>query len=442
MHNLSWRQTGGLPIVAFPGVWVREIRQIEGLNEYRDDWHRLLGDCPFASFLMSPEWLEIYWRYFAGGQQLRILVVHSGEEVLGIVPLVVRKEQTPSGPMRILGFPLENWGSFYGPVGPDSTATLVAAFQYVAGQKRDWHLVELRWMVRATSELPCDSAVKEPSACVLPFGIMKEAGKEASEIQPHPCAQPEVDHHSGPSRTARALAWAGLPVREDPWQQVALVDLSGTWEEYWRERPGHLRKELPRLERRLTERGKLEYRRYRPCGENFGEADPQWDLYDMCVEVAQRSWQARSNTGRTLCHPSIARFQRDAHAAACRLGCADINLLLLDNRPIAFAYNYYWKGRLTGLRKGYDEAWARFSPGALLDRKMFEDSFRRGDRWYDLGAGYLEPKRPWATSIVTTVRYTHYPPWVFRAQFVRWRRWLARRIFSRETLLDRHAGER
>ena len=81
-----------------------------------------------ASFFHSFDWLEIYWRHFGDGQRLRVLVVRAGGEPLGILPLVVRSERTRLGTVRTLTYPLHDWGTFYGPIGPNPTATLLAGF--------------------------------------------------------------------------------------------------------------------------------------------------------------------------------------------------------------------------------------------------------------------------------------------------------------------------
>jgi hypothetical protein len=57
---------------------------------------------------------------------------------------------------------------------------------------------------------------------------------------------------------------------------------------------------------------------------------------------------------------------------------------------------------------------------------MFRDSCERGDRLFDLGAGFLENKRRWSTRIVPSTRYTWYPlsP---RVQLLRLKHWMTAR---------------
>ena len=51
-----------------------------------------------------------------------MLTVFVDDRPAGILPLVVQSEKSKVGRVRVLTFPLHEWGSFYGPVGPDRPA--------------------------------------------------------------------------------------------------------------------------------------------------------------------------------------------------------------------------------------------------------------------------------------------------------------------------------
>ena len=105
---------------------IREINAAGELAELEGDWRRLLDQTPGASFFHSLAWLDVYWRHSGAGQKLRVLVVLRSGEPTGIVPLVVRSEKTKVGRLRLLTYPLDAWGSFYGPIGANPAAILRA----------------------------------------------------------------------------------------------------------------------------------------------------------------------------------------------------------------------------------------------------------------------------------------------------------------------------
>ena len=104
----------------------------------------------------------------------------------------------------------------------------------------------------------------------------------------------------------------------------------------------------------------------------------------------------------------------------------DMNLLLVDGRPAAFAYNYHFHGRLTGLRLAtMRRSVGRGSARALMLRSI-EDSFERGDVSLDLGPGETLFKRVLRTHTEANYRIMYAPLASWRSQAVRLSRWAKR----------------
>ncbi|HBO45938.1 MAG TPA: cellulose biosynthesis protein [Planctomycetaceae bacterium] len=365
---------------------VEEINHIGKLERYRPLWRAMLAQTPDATFFQSLDWLLTYWKHFGADKELRVLVGWDGDRPIGILPLVLQTEQTKVGAVRVLTYPLHDWGTFFGPLGPDPAAMLELGMEHLRRGPCDWDLLDLRWVDE-------DGADEGRTAEIM----------ESSDFEP----------------------------RRQKWDRAAVVEMDGTWDDYWQARTPKWRESVRRYHRRLEEAGRLEFVRYRP---EPGENDPRWDLYDACVAVAEASWQGESTDGTTLCHKSVAPFLRDAHEAAVRTGWLDLCLLKLDGRPIAFAYNYRRGGRVFGLRTGFDPAAAELGPGKVLQYLMFKDGFDRGDKHFDMGVGSLEVKQHWLTSIVTSYRLTCFSSNNVRAQLLRLKRWYVERRFGEEYL--------
>ena len=368
---------------------VREINDIAELAAYRLLWKSMLAQTREAVFFQSLEWLEAAWKFYGEGRRLRVLIVYDGEKPLGILPLVVQTEQTRAGSVRVLTYPLDGWGSFYGPLGPNPTVTLRVGMKHVQKTTRDWDLLDIRWVNRN-----------------------------------------RTDH----GRLEGGMLAAGLTPQSQPWAQAAIIELDDSWTAYWQSRPAKFREKLRRAHRRLSELGRVSYVRYRPDGSAMGDDDPRLDLFDTAADIAKASWQSGSTDGTTLCHSEVHDFLRHAHQVAARAGCLDLNLLYVGSRPVAFAYNYHYNGRVEGLRTGFDPAYAAGSPGAVLLKKTFEDSFRRGDHTFDLGVGYLDYKRHWLTRLDVSYRYTHFPLAAPKAQLLRLKRLYSNLRHGREHL--------
>lgn len=343
---------------------VREINDPAELASIVPAWHELLKTTPAATFFQTPEWLMAYWSHFGQEQRLRVLVIENEGETTGILPLVVRSSRRLGATVRVLTYPLDDWGSYFGPIGADTAATLAAGFEHIRRTPRDWQVIELPWV----DALGSDAGI-----------------------------------------TATALEQAKLSVEAESWQTSAQIDLRAYegWDAYWASRESRWRNNVRRCEKKLASRGKISYLRYRPAaGEN---TDPRFDLYDACETIARASWQADSTTGTTLVHDSVRQFLRDCHGVAAQAGALDLNLLLVNDQPVAFNYAYHYRGYVFGLRTGFDRSAASEGAGTVLQSRMIAGSFARGDHTYDLGAGYLDCKRYWMTEARPSFRYTHFP---------------------------------
>lgn len=384
--------------------YVEEINDPERLESHRLRWSALLAQTPGRSFFHSLDWLLAYWKCYGAGQKLRVLIVSSGGETIGIVPLTVRRETTRLGALRVLTYPLHDWGSFYGPIGHQPAATLTAAMLHLRATRRDWDLLDLRW----------------------------------------------IDEETDRGRSRRAMTAAGFSVRSSVWDATCLVDLPSTWEEYFARLSSKVRSNIRRAERRLAEQGAAAFERYRPLGASQGQDAPRWDLYEQCVDLARRSWQGSSDNGTTLSHPQVACFFRETHLLAARSGALDLALLRLDGRSIAYAYNYHACGSVFGLRTGYAPEFAECGAGLVLLAWMFRDSIARGDRRLDMGVAAKETKRRWAPRWAPLGRLTHYAAGSPRAQLLGWKHRLSdrrppienpARANYHETQLQEHSGK-
>jgi hypothetical protein len=135
-------------------------------------------------------------------------------------------------------------------------------------------------------------------------------------------------------------------------------------------------KEFKRLERRLGEAGKLEYVELREAAEA-----EQW-IADF-IELEARGWKGRnaSALGSTDCGRLF--FSRAA-CAASRHGRLMMLGLRLAGRWIAMKCNFLSGEGAFAFKIAYDEEYARFSPGALLEIENIHRFHARPElRWMD-----------------------------------------------------------
>lgn len=305
-------------------VHVRQISSLDQLDQLHLVWKSLWQQTINGGFLRSLDWLRLLSQFQTTEVELRVLVVTSGSETVGILPLTCQRNSTAVGPVRSLAY--ARWGDHLiaGPVGPNPTATLTAALRHLAEHPRDWDLLELN----------CDKHDRNRTELT-----MQRAGVLDS-IQ--------SQHYLG-------------------------IDIQSGWRDYLNSRPVSLLREMHGIERHARKCGKVEFERSRPLGAMADDSTPRWDLVDECQQVSQHSAVSQPPID------SASTYFRETHLAAAALGALDISVLRFDGSPIACSYAFHHQGRVEKLTVVEDERFAPLNPVKLLLGRLIADSCRRED---------------------------------------------------------------
>jgi CelD/BcsL family acetyltransferase involved in cellulose biosynthesis len=149
-------------------------------------------------------------------------------------------------------------------------------------------------------------------------------------------------------------------------------------ESYLRESlPGSSRKEFRRLERRLSEAGGPAAYSTLEAG---AEADP-WIAAFLALEA--RGWKGRRGSAMDCSEAGRRFFQAIAAGAAQRRRLMML-ALAVGGRTVAMKCNFLAHDGAFAFKIAYDEAYARFSPGTLLELENIREFHRRAElRWMD-----------------------------------------------------------
>jgi len=178
-------------------------------------------------------------------------------------------------------------------------------------------------------------------------------------------------------------------------------------ESYLRESlPGSSRKELRRLERRLSEAGgPVAYSTLQP-----GAAVEPWIAAFLALEAG--GWKGRRGSAMDCSKPGRRFFHAIAAGAAQRRRLMML-ALTAGGRTVAMKCNFLAHDGAFAFKIAYDEAYARFSPGTLLELENIREFHRRAElRWMDscAASGHFMANRLWldrrslATVLTTTGR--------------------------------------
>lgn len=311
----------------------RDVRQL------RSAWNDLAVRA--GDLLCSFDWCELWWKYFGGGRQLGIHVLHVGHRLVAVLPLF-RETICPAGV----------WLRIVRVVGCDAAlgATGLAIEPAYAEQFTQMLLNRLdeqwTWDVLQMAPLRSYAVVAEP--------IAQSSAR-------HPRVQ------------------AVIIGRHDGWD--TLFHLPGTYEQFVTSIPTDARRDTPRRERRLRENHQVEVSTI----SSPEQLDP---AMDALIQLHQKQW-----TGKGLCghlgRPCVQQFHRDL--ARRLLGTGQLALLTLkvDGRIVAATYGYCFGDRTHHLIVGnsQDELLQRYALGKVMYGYRIRHAIAHGSRVLEDGRG-------------------------------------------------------
>jgi CelD/BcsL family acetyltransferase involved in cellulose biosynthesis len=143
------------------------------------------------------------------------------------------------------------------------------------------------------------------------------------------------------------------------------------------------RKELRRQYNRLSEEGELRFHR-----SEGSEGIEAWT--DAYLFLEKSGWKGAQGTSLAD-NVSTSEFFRSTIAGAAEAGRLERLTLTLDGCPIAMLANFLTPPGAFSFKTTFDESYARFSPGVLLQRENLELLARDGIEWTDSCAAADHP---------------------------------------------------
>lgn len=143
------------------------------------------------------------------------------------------------------------------------------------------------------------------------------------------------------------------------------------------------RKELKRLHNRLAELGQLTTTRL-----DTGEDPALWTAAFLRLE--RSGWKGTAGSA-LACSAATDTFFRDAVAGAAAAGRLQFVRIDLNGRPIAMLVNFLTAPGSFSFKIAFDEAYARFSPGVLIQIENLDILDRPEIAWMDSCAAEDHP---------------------------------------------------
>jgi CelD/BcsL family acetyltransferase involved in cellulose biosynthesis len=170
------------------------------------------------------------------------------------------------------------------------------------------------------------------------------------------------------------------------------LELPGSWDDLLASVSRNLRSQLGRRRRGLEREGRLVFRTT-----TGGDEEVQRDLATF-LRVESSGWKASAATA-ILSDPRTERLYTDFAKAAASAGWLRLNFLELDGVPLAVDMNCVFAGGMFLIKTGFDERYARFSPGLVLRGEVLRAAILESCRFYDFLGGPDGYKLRWTTEL-------------------------------------------
>lgn len=176
--------------------------------------------------------------------------------------------------------------------------------------------------------------------------------------------------------------------------EVSFWSVPSDWNEYWQVLHAKRKKKYEGFEKKIATDGPVQLVEY-----NGFELE-RFDHYlNQVLDVEHAGWKGRSGTSMRS-NPAIAQMYVEAYRELASQGMLRIYMLAVGGQPIAVDLGYLVNGIYSSQKVSYLEDYAKFTPGQLLNAKLFERWSQTGEvRFVDCIGEASEATRKWGAEI-------------------------------------------
>ena len=330
------------------------VRDTEGLDSLRAEWHQLSLRARESCLFLSYEWLEPWWRQFGegAGRELCCVAVREGARLVGFLPLfseTVRRGGVQVRRVAFLGDGATGCDYLDLLAEPGREPEILAVALRAVGQL-EWDLLDLDGLRR-----------ESPTALALAMRFPSERSTQDGEV--------------------------GAVVRDGRLRFVCPhIPLTGTYEQYL----GGLgrRENLKRREKWLS--------RQPGTSIEVARTPAEATLATERFLALHRARWAVEGGSDGLADERHEAFHRAATQRLAERGALRLYTLLAARRPVASVYGVVHAGKFLYYQSGYDPIWASRSVGLVLLARTVSDAFAEGLTEFDFLRGNEGYKEQWA----------------------------------------------
>ncbi len=302
---------------------VSRIADDNGFHLLKDKWNDLLNESPANNFFLRWEWLWCWWKaYKSENYELSILLVRSGEELIGIAPFYRVKS---------------NWKGIY------SKRSL-----YWLGTRKGAIISEyMDFICKRGFE---DTIVRSVLCYIEETDLADELILQQVESS---------------SKTVEALkemsSWMNLLYTETEKKECPYITLPRKYDDFLETLSSSMRQKIRRDQSRINRDGYAVIRKTSSMSELEND-------FDELARLHQYRWESRDQPG-SFSKKNFTGFLKMVTIEALKNRHLELTFLSVDGRNIAALYNINYNNKIYFFQSGLDHTFdSRLSPGIRLKR--------------------------------------------------------------------------
>ena len=310
-----------------PTLELQLVQGKQGLSGIKSDWLALHLSVSSKSFCQSPFWFESYLEHLADGQESWFFAaIYQDKSLVAVVPLVEKQQKFLIFQFKVLGLSLHgHFGLRNCLIADNISRQAVAELCYQ--------------QLNQTKNIQWD---------LLSF----EAVLETSEY----------------SKLAESLTHVTIIKRPAVACDIILVAKDGHCLDTLSK---NFRRNFTKAKNKLAKVGAVDF-------VSAQTGDNLWHYFDEFLQVEASGWKGASGSGSAIVlHENLRAFYRQVMEDFSQYGQVEINLMRVDEKPIAGQLSFLMGDTVYLFKIGYNEAYAKCQPGHLLIEHMLAEYQQR-----------------------------------------------------------------
>ncbi len=327
---------------------------VDVINDYstfldlEPKWNETVDRAGLTHPFLRHEWLRTWWDSFGQGRTLNIVVVRTGNRIIGLAPLMLER-------VRMYGIGVGRVQFLHNDHTPKADVIVTdradevyeALWKTLLSPRAPWDVLQL-------SQLPCDSPTH--------------------------------------AQIARLSARQGLPTALWLSDDSPYLELSSNWNTYLSGLGSKLRQNIRNRISRLTTLGETSL-------QVLSDREAIREARDQALTLEASGWKRDAGTA-IRSDPQVLRFYTQLADRAAASGWLRLMFLTVNGQRIATSYAARYQDRLSFFKTGYDPEFSKYAPFKLLTYYSIRDGYGDGLREVD----FLGDAEPWKLEWTSTTR--------------------------------------